>query len=117
EAARQERARKQQGTKHVYTNEDLRRGKILSPEDQSRAAAANRKPHAAPPAKPDAEPLDANSNTPQEPLGDVARRYRNARRDSERTSPFHLPSNQPELAAPKILAPLPNPSAKSSPGI
>ena len=116
EAARQERARKQQGTKHVYTNEDLRRGKILSPEDQSRVAA-NRKHHAAPAAKPDAEPLDANSNTPQEPLGNVARRYRNARRDSERTSPFHLPSNQPELAAPKILAPLPNPSAKSSLGI
>src|SRR6201982_1724096 len=51
EAARQERARKQQGTKHVYTNEDLRRGKILSPEDQSRVAA-NRKHHAAPAAKP-----------------------------------------------------------------
>ena len=110
DAARQARARKQQPTKHVYTNEDLRRGKILTPGDQSHAAA-NRKQHAtpAPAAKPDAEPLDANSNTPQEPLGDVARRYRNARRESEKNSPFHLPQQQPELAAPKILAPLPNP--------
>ncbi len=120
-AARQERARKQnQETKHVYTNEDLRRGKILTPADQSRAAAKRKQP-VAPTAKPDAEPLDADSNTPQEPLGDVARRYRNARRDTEKTSPFHLPSQQPELAAPKILAPLPkpliNPATKPSPKI
>lgn len=120
-AARQERARKQnQETKHVYTNEDLRRGKILTPADQSRAGAKRKQP-VAPTAKPDAEPLDADSNTPQEPLGDVARRYRNARRDTEKTSPFHLPSQQPELAAPKILAPLPkpliNPATKPSPKI
>lgn len=107
EAARQERARKQQqSSKHVYTNEDLRRRKILTPEDQLRAAA-KRKQSAPPATRQNTEPLDANSNTPQEPLGDVARRYRNARRNSEKNSPFHLPSHQPELAAPKILAPIP----------
>ena len=107
EAARQERARKQDSSKkHIYTNEDLRRGKILTPKDQTRAAAKRKQP-ISPTTNPDAEPLDANSNTPQESLGDVARRYRNARRNSENTSPFHLPPQQPELAAPKIFAPTP----------
>jgi nucleoid-associated protein YgaU len=109
EAARQERARKQQssGEHHVYTNEDLQRGKILTPEDQSRAAAAKQKP--APPlnTNPNAEQFDANSSKPKEPLGDVARRYRNLHRDKTYPSPFHLPTNQPEFAAPKSLAPLP----------
>src|SRR5215475_11563125 len=97
EAARQERARKQDSSKkHVYTNEDLRRSKILTQEDQTRAAA-NRKRSPAPSApttQQNAEPLDANSNTPQEPLGDIARRYRDARRNAEKNSPFHLPAQQ-----------------------
>jgi nucleoid-associated protein YgaU len=110
EAARQERARKQQssssGEHHVYTNEDLRRGKILTPEDQSRAEAAKQKP--APPlnTNPTREQFDA-SGKPHEPLGDVARRYRNLHRDKIYPSPFHLPANQPEFAAPKFFAPLP----------
>lgn len=109
EAARQERARKQQPADehHVYTNEDLRRGKILTQKDQSRAAAAKQKPQRAPTTKPDAQPLDANSGKPQESLGDVARRYRNLKREAVHPSPFHLPANQPELAAPKLFAPLP----------
>ena len=107
ETARQERARKQDSSKkHIYTNEDLRRSKILTQEDQTRAAA-KRKQSASPATQQNTEPLDANSSTPQEPLGDVARRYRNARRNSEKTSPFHLPPQQPELAAPKIFAPAP----------
>jgi nucleoid-associated protein YgaU len=108
EAARQQRARKEQssGEHHVYTNEDLQRGKILTPEDQSRAAAAKQKP--APLLNTEPGPLfDANSSKPHEPLGDVARRYRNLHRDKTYPSPFHLPANQPEFAAPKILAPLP----------
>jgi nucleoid-associated protein YgaU len=113
EAARQARARKQQNAAraHVYTNEDLRRGKILTSEDQSRAEAANHKNSSAPApaAPPDVQALDANSATPQEPLGDVARRYRNAKK----ISPFHLPSSQAELAAPKIVAPLVEPNSNS----
>jgi nucleoid-associated protein YgaU len=114
EAARQARARKQQPTepKHVYTNEEIHRAKILTPEDQARAAAANRKQPVNPAAKENAEPLDANSAPAQEPLGDVARRYRNARRDSQKNSPFHLPP-QPEFAAPRVIAPLPAPMLKS----
>jgi len=113
DAARQARTHKQQSAKHVYTNEDLRRGKILTPEDQSRAAAANHKNSTAPvsPTAPEAQPLDANSTIPQEPLGDVARRYRNAKKNS----PFHLPSNQTELAAPKLVAPLVEPSGLRPP--
>jgi nucleoid-associated protein YgaU len=108
EAARQERAKKQQtaSERHVYTNEDLRRGKILTPADQSRAAA-KQKQSPARTTEANAEPLDANSSKPQESLGDVARRYRNLRREAIHPSPFHLPANQPELAAPKFLAPVP----------
>src|SRR5579871_6811438 len=118
EAARQERARKEQNSNpsehHVYTNEDLRRGRILTPEDQSRAAAARQKqgPHLN--AQPDAQPLDANSGKRQEPLGDVARRYRNLKRESIHPSPFHLPTNQPELAAPKMLELVPAPAFKAN---
>jgi len=115
EAARQERARKQQpSSKHIYTNEDLRRGRILTPEDESRVAA-KRKQIAPLATQPDAEPLDASSNTPREPLGDVARRYRNVRRNPQKTSPFHLPSQQPELAAPETLAPLAESVLKPAP--
>src|SRR5262249_33331395 len=62
EAARQERARRQQrnAPNHIYTNEDLHRAKILTPEDQSRAAAKHKAtPH--PATKENAEPLNANS--------------------------------------------------------
>jgi nucleoid-associated protein YgaU len=105
EAARQARARKQRAAarRHVYTNEDLRREKILTREDQSRAAAAKQKPQPLAPVPPATQSLDANSASPREPLGDVARRYRNAKK----ISPFHLPTDQRELAAPKILAPIP----------
>lgn len=105
EAARKARARKQRAAteRHVYTNEDLRRSRILTPEDQSRATAAKEKQQVTPSPKPETQPLDANSATPQEPLGDVARRYRNAKK----ISPFHLPTNQPELASPKNVAPIP----------
>jgi nucleoid-associated protein YgaU len=43
EAARQERERKQQGNHalHIYTNEDLKRPKILVPDDQSPAAGTD----------------------------------------------------------------------------
>ena len=113
EAARRARASKQQNAAraHVYTNEDLRRGKILTPEDQSRAEAANHKNSSvpAPAAPPNVQALDANSATPQEPLGDAARRYRNAKK----ISPFRLPANQPTLAAPKIVAPLVEPKSNS----
>jgi len=120
EAARQERARKQDSSrKHVYTNEDLCRSKILTQEDQTRAAANRKQSGApsAPAAQQNTEPLDANSNTPQGPLGDVARRYRDARRNAEKKSPFHLPTEQAKLASPKVPPPAVQPSVKTAPRI
>ena len=43
EAARQERARKEHARKsHVYTDEDLKRAKILTPEDDERVSATRK---------------------------------------------------------------------------
>jgi nucleoid-associated protein YgaU len=97
-AARQERARKDQESKapHVYTDEDLRRDKILTPDDEARLAA-KRKLEGPPLHETDGTTLDA-SGIPELPLGDVARLYRSARRATE--SPFHLPFDEPAFAAP-----------------
>jgi hypothetical protein len=80
-AARQERARKhelQKRARHVYTEEDLKHPHILTSEDRAEIEAQrnacaqtnNCSPAASqnPPAS-----LDADSQTPQIPLGDVAR--------------------------------------------
>src|SRR6266576_2333826 len=45
EAARQERARKEQPRKHVYTEDDLGRAKILPPAEDALFAAPPRHPH------------------------------------------------------------------------
>src|SRR5882757_7518309 len=104
EAARQERARKEQARKHVYTEDDLGRAKILTPEDEARFAAQRGQPP--PPTElqmPD--PLDASLELPQLPLGDVARRYREAKRAMQAPTPFHLPFDEPAFAAPVISLP------------
>jgi nucleoid-associated protein YgaU len=109
EAARQARARKQQNgaDRHVYTNEDLKRKKILTPEDETRAMAAKQKQEPAAPVQTlpvEAQTLDANSQTPQqEPLGDVARRLQNAKK----ISPYHMTVTQQEFAAPKFEVVIP----------
>jgi len=113
EAARQERARKDaKKTKHVYTDEDLRREKILTPEDQAemearRKAQPGMTPGAAEPA------LDANAEMPQLPLGDIARRYRNARLAAQSANPFHLPFDEPVFADPVISVPEVDPPRRS----
>jgi len=102
EAARQERARKEQPQKqkHVYTEDDLGRSKILTPEDEARFAAQRR---LAPPASEPTQPsLDAGIEVPQLPLGDIARRYRNAKLALRAPAPFHLPFDEPSFAAPII---------------
>lgn len=104
EAARQERARKeeQKKSKHVYTDEDLRRATILTPEDEARVEASRK----APPAAAEAQPaLDANAEIPQLPLGDIARRYRDAKRALQNPDPFHLPFDEPVFADPVISVP------------
>jgi nucleoid-associated protein YgaU len=79
EAARQEKVRKaaqQETPRHVYTEEDLKRKKILTPEDQERKEARKRQQNAAP-AEQNAEQTPPKDNNPQnESLGAVARRFR-----------------------------------------
>jgi nucleoid-associated protein YgaU len=106
EAARQERTRKEQPKKqkHVYTEEDLGRAKILTPDDEARFAAQRRQPLASPDLQIQ-DPLDASTDLPQLPLGDVARRYRDAKRATQAPAPFHLPFDEPAFAAPVISIP------------
>jgi len=115
EAARQERARKQElqkRAKHIYTEEDLKHLSILTPEDRAqiearRSECAQRNDCS--PAAPHRPPvsLDANSETPQIPLGDVARQLRRQKelqaRKPQPSDPFHLPFSTPALASPILL--------------
>src|SRR4029077_7970703 len=79
EAARQERARKDaRKQKHVYTDEDLHRAKILTPDAKARVEAT-RQQQPAPIEEQAPAPLDADGQIGQLPLGDIARRYRNAK--------------------------------------
>jgi nucleoid-associated protein YgaU len=106
EAARQERVRKDQvkKQKHVYTDEDLRRAKILTSEDEA-LVEAKRKQQPAPVEEQAQAPIDADTGLAQLPLGDVARRYRNAKMAAQSPDPFHLPFDEPIFAAPVISAP------------
>lgn len=118
EAARQERARKQEQqkkAKHVYSNEDLKRQHILTPEDQAAVEARKnecaQKNNCAPAQNP-ANALDANTQQPGTSLGEVARQYRKqkelqAQKQKEldalkpkQSQPFHLPIGTPALASP-----------------
>lgn len=81
EAARQERARKaaEQQAKtrpHVYTDEDLKREKILTPADQTRVEARKALKNATP-GQQDAQAVSADKDRAPESLGEIARRYRN----------------------------------------
>jgi nucleoid-associated protein YgaU len=106
EAARQERARKDQAKKprHVYTDEDLRRAKILTSEDEA-LIEAKRKQQVQPAEEQAQAPIDADTGLAQLPLGDIARRYRNAKMAAQSPDPFHLPFDEPIFAAPVISAP------------
>ena len=106
EASRQERARREQPQprKHVYTEDDLGRTRILTPEDESRFAAQRPQP-SAPTDLQTPDPLDASTELPQLPLGDVARRYREAKRAMQAPTNFHLLFDEPAFAAPVISLP------------
>jgi nucleoid-associated protein YgaU len=113
-AARQERARKkelQKRAKHVYTEEDLKHLNILTPEDRAQIEAKRyacaQKNNCSPAAtqNPSAS-LDANSETPQIPLGDVARQLRKQKElqalKPKQSEAFHLPFSTPALASPVL---------------
>jgi nucleoid-associated protein YgaU len=105
EAARQERARKDaKKQKHVYTDEDLHRAKILTPDDEARVEAKRQQQPAPVEAQAQA-PMDASGQLADLPLGDIARRYRNAKLAAQAPDPFHLPFDEPVFAAPAISVP------------
>ncbi|HYL63585.1 MAG TPA: LysM peptidoglycan-binding domain-containing protein [Candidatus Methylomirabilis sp.] len=115
-AARQARARKQErktAKTHVYTNEDLSRAKILTPEDAARLEAKKNdcaKKNNCTPTEKSRESLDASSQKPGTSLGEVARQYRKQKETQkqldalkpEQSEPFHLPSSEPTLASPVL---------------
>ena len=111
DAAKQERARKesqQKKSKHVYTEEDLKRALILTPEDRAQIEA--RKNQAGPePEEKSQDALDAKSLSPDVPLGDVARRFRRLKelQKLQQSAEFHLPfTDAPVLASPKPMQPV-----------
>jgi len=111
EAAKQERARKegqQKHPKHVYTEYDLRRPRILTPEDSERLEA-KRKAQTPSAIEKQPEAIDAQSTPAQLPLGDIARQYRKQKqaRQPQQSAEFHLPFTNPPLATPiKPLQPI-----------
>jgi hypothetical protein len=122
EAARQERARKealQKKSQHVYTEEDLHRAQILTPEDHAQIEA--RKNQQAPPAvaEKSKQAVDAQSLPPDAPLGDVARHFRQQKQSQklQQTADFHLPfADTPVLASPNpMVLPSPEPRLLGSP--
>jgi LysM repeat protein len=112
EAARKERARKeeqQKTAKHVYTEEDLKHPNILTPEDRAQIEAKKNEcaqKNNCSPAAPQNPPaaIDANSQTPGTSLGEVARQLRKQKElqalKPKQTEPFHLPFSTPALASP-----------------
>src|SRR6266446_2269024 len=111
DAAKQERARKesqQKKSKRVYTEEDLKRAQILTPEDRAQIEA--RKNQAAPdPEAKSQDALDAKSLSPDAPLGDVARRFRRLKelQKLRQSAEFHFPfTDAPVLASPKPMQPV-----------
>src|SRR5438309_10243866 len=106
EAARHERTQKQSKQKksrHVYTERDLKRAQILTPEDRAQVEA--KKNQTVPsPAEKSGEAVDAQSLSPDAPLGDVARRFRKQKESQklQRSAWFHFPfADAPALASPK----------------
>jgi nucleoid-associated protein YgaU len=95
EAARQEQTRKanqQKKTKHVYTDEDLKRAQILIPEDRAQVKARkNQQP--LPAEEQSQDSVDAQALPPDVSLGEVARRYRRLRESLrlQEAAQFHLP--------------------------
>jgi hypothetical protein len=114
QVARQAQARKHQQTKHkkhVYTEEDLKRARILTREDQELLAAKKR--DAVAPGAEAASTLDAQT-LEHLPLGDVARMYRAMKElnhpQTGETAEYHLPvaNNVLASAKPEFVVPRPH---------
>src|SRR5260370_42585851 len=78
EAARQERTQKeskQKKSKQVYTEQDLKRAQILTPEDRAQVEAKKNQP-APPSSEKSQEDIDAQSLPSDHSLGHLARLFR-----------------------------------------
>jgi len=138
DAARQERARKEsqhKKPKHIYTEEDLKRAQILTPEDRAELEAKRNEQLPSDTDKTE-EALDnlplgtdvsasglapensLNPLPPDAPLGDVARYYRRWKISQalrhEQQFPLAIPK-APVLASPKPMEPLRGPIPLSEP--
>ena len=106
DAARQAQARResqQKKSKHVYTDEDLKRAQILTPEDRAQVEAKKNVTPPAGAAERSEDAVDAQALPADLPLGDVARRYRRMRESLrlQESAEFHLPfAVEPVLATP-----------------
>jgi nucleoid-associated protein YgaU len=111
EAARQQRARKAASAQslsptegHIYTNEDLRRSRILLEEDLARVAARKQnalRPSAVPAETGAVAAGDAPNASAGESLGAVARRYRREEREREaKQARVNPPASQFHLEVP-----------------
>ena len=122
DAARQEKARKadeQKSPKHVYTEDDLKRSVILTPDDQARVEARKKLQNSVPPEQ-NAQQKPAETAPLTESLGEIARKYRQqkAAQDAElatqkKFTPFPYQSPDATLASPALsvdpLAPVRSP--------
>jgi nucleoid-associated protein YgaU len=111
EAARQEQERKASEAKapgHVYTEDDLKRAKILTPKDQAKFAARKNNPTE----KKEEQAKGAGESAPGgESLGEVARRYRKEKAEREAAwatgkgdrSQFPMKLPEETMAAPRML--------------
>jgi nucleoid-associated protein YgaU len=126
ETARQQQAQKSQQPAtphHVYTDEDLKRARILTPEDKKLAEAHRKELPAPTPAAKKPPAVDA-TNPPPESLGEVARQYRKekAAREAEAAAakkapaPFRIELPSSTFAEPKRpVASLHAPPAAAAP--
>lgn len=138
EAARQEKTRKeaqQKKSRHVYTEEDLKRAQILTPEDRAEVEAKKIQPTPPTPQQPQeaaesavaqkdrrsapTKEMNAQSLPADAPLGDVARHFRRQKelQKLQQSRQFQLPfTDLPALASPKpSVQPLLPPVSKAVP--
>jgi len=110
ETARQDRTRKEnhgKRSKHVYTEEDLKRRSILTPEDRARFEARRNTPDPLNAQK--SSPAPSDSSRPTQPsLGEVARQNRRQKQERQAQEAAKLPYTM-------STAPLASPAAPTRP--
>jgi nucleoid-associated protein YgaU len=112
ESAHQEKARKaiEKSARHVYTDDDLKRKTILTPEDQVRVEARKQRQNASP-VEQNAKltPNASDPNVQAESLGEIARRLRQkkATQESEQATKKKFSPFRYEVPADALAQPVP----------